>query len=77
MEMRGALTRVLPGHCGGNTRALIALYRQKGPAGENSCGFTNEQSRQGGAFSRDLLDQNIGQSVTLNIECDFSWYSKI
>ena len=26
-------------------------------AGENSSGFTNEQSPQGGAFSRDLLDQ--------------------
>ena len=25
--------------------------------GENSSGFTNEQSPQGGAFSRDLLDQ--------------------
>ena len=24
---------------------------------ENSSGFTNEQSPQGGAFSRDLLDQ--------------------
>ena len=26
-------------------------------AGENNSGFTNEQSPQGGAFSRDLLDQ--------------------
>ena len=26
-------------------------------AGENSSGFTNEQDQQGGAFSRDLLDQ--------------------
>ena len=26
-------------------------------AGENSSGFTNEQSPQGGAFSGDLLDQ--------------------
>ena len=25
--------------------------------GENSSGFTNEQSPQGGAFSRDFLDQ--------------------
>ena len=25
--------------------------------GENSSGFTNEQSPQGGAFNRDLLDQ--------------------
>ena len=25
--------------------------------GENSSGFTNEQFPQGGAFSRDLLDQ--------------------
>ena len=25
--------------------------------GENNSGFTNEQSPQGGAFSRDLLDQ--------------------
>ena len=26
-------------------------------AGENSSGFTNQQFPQGGAFSRDLLDQ--------------------
>ena len=42
----------------------FAIYRQKGPlnekiagCGENSSGFTNEQSPQGGAFSRNLLDQ--------------------
>ena len=41
VEPSGALTKILP--------------RQA--AGENSGGFTNEQSPQGGAFSRDLLDQ--------------------
>ena len=31
-------------------------------AWENSSGFTNEQSRQVGAFSRDLLDQKSFKS---------------
>ena len=42
----------------------FALNRQKSremkrqqAAGENSSSFTNEQSPQGGAFNRDLLDQ--------------------
>ena len=54
MQMSGALTKVLPWQCGGNT-GNFALYRQA--AVENSSGFTNEHAPQGGAFSGDLLDQ--------------------
>ena len=64
MEMSGTLTKDLPWHCGGNTRGLLYIgkkYREMKKimlaAGENSSGFTNKQSSQGGAFSGDLLDQ--------------------
>ena len=45
----------------------FALYRQKGlqnelAAGENSSGFTNKQSPQGGSFSGDSLDQKKSKS---------------
>ena len=55
MEMSGALTKVMPRQGIG-----FALYRQKRAvkwSEENSSGFTNEQSMQGGTLSGDLLDQ--------------------
>ena len=64
VEMSGALTKVLPWQCGGNTRGLLYIKKgsemkneKKAGCGENSSGFTNEQSPQGRAFSGDLLDQ--------------------
>ena len=41
----------IPGVC------FIYAKRTVQAAGVNSSGFTNEQSPQGGAFNRDLLDQ--------------------
>ena len=66
MEMCGALTKVLPRQCGGNTRGLLYIdkkgsemknSRLRGKTVHISSGFTNEQSPQGRAFSGDLLDQ--------------------
>ena len=57
MEMSGALTNVLPWQCRGYTRGLLYIGK-KGremnryqAAGENSSGFTNEQSPQGGLLA--------------------------
>ena len=59
MEMSGALTKVCHGSSG--KYPGFGLYRQKGREskmrGENSGGFTNDQSPQGGAYSGYLLDQ--------------------
>ena len=60
MEMSGALTKVLPRQCGGNTWGLLLYIGKKGSEivkRKQAVGFTYEQSLQGGAFSRDLLDQ--------------------
>ena len=63
MEMSGALTKVLPRQCGGHARGLLFIgkkgreMKRLQAVGENNSDFTNEQSRQGAAFSRDLLDQ--------------------
>ena len=66
MEMSGALIKVLGQQCGGNTRGLLYIdkkgsemknSRLRGKTVQISSGFTNEQSPQGQAFSRDLLDQ--------------------
>ena len=51
MEMSGALTKVLIGKKGREMKTKQA-------AGENSSGFTNEQSPKGGAFSGDLLEKS-------------------
>ena len=54
MEMSGAFTKFLSRQCGGNTWGLLYISK-KGreikryhAAGENSSGFTNKQSLQGG-----------------------------
>ena len=66
VEMSGALTKVLPRQCRGNTRGLLYIdkkgsemknSRLRGKKVQISSGFTNQQSPQGRAFSGDLLDQ--------------------
>ena len=64
VEMSGALTKVLPRQCRGNTQGLFiyakrAVNEKIAGCGENSSVFTNEQSPQSGAFSGDLLDQKL------------------
>ena len=65
MEMSGALTKVLPLQYGGILRVcfiqgkMVVKLKDSRLRGKNSSGFTNEQSPQAGAFSRDLLDQKI------------------
>ena len=52
--MSGALTKILPRQCGGNTRGLLYIgkkgseMKRQQAAGEKSGGFTNEQFPQGG-----------------------------
>ena len=54
VEVSGALTKVLPWQCRGNTQGLLYIGKKghEMKAGENSSGFTNEQSPQGGAFTK-------------------------
>ena len=68
VKMSGALTKVLPWQCRGNTRGL--LYRQRRvpsemkryqAVGENSIGFTNKPSPQGGTYSGDWLGDLLDQ----------------
>ena len=66
--MSGALTKVLPRHCRGQKGPLM---KNNISLGENSSGFTDEQSLQVGAFSEDLLDQksplfHVGGGVVTN-----------
>ena len=58
VKLGGALAKVLPRQCGGNTRGLLHIIKEGREMqnsrlrGKNS-GFTNEQSPQDGAFSGD------------------------
>ena len=62
VEMSGALAKVLPRQCGGNTRGLFYIVKE-GREMKNrrlrgkSSGVTNEQSPQDRAFTGDLLDR--------------------
>ena len=60
MEMSGALTKVLPWQCGGNTRGLLYIdkkgsemknSRLRGKTVQISSGFTNESPRRVGLLA--------------------------
>ena len=56
MEMSVALTKVLPRQCWGNTRVCFIYAKRAVNEKTAGCGG-KQQSPQGGAFSRDLLNQ--------------------
>ena len=62
MEVSWALTKGFPWQCRRNIHTLLYIGKKgqemdRRLQGENSSGFTKEQSPQGGAFSGHLLDQ--------------------
>ena len=58
MEMSAALKKVLQRQCGENTLGMLYIGQkvsEKKRCGENSSGFTDKQSSQGGAFSENCF----------------------
>ena len=64
VEMSRTFTKVLPRHCGGNTQGLLYIgkkdheMKRQQAVGENSSGFTSEQSPQDGAGERGVVVTN-------------------